>query len=69
MPGDLPSLPRGVTRAARLPLLLRDLRQGTDVALPTAHCLRASEIALRAQQLATRLHVDEGAAAPRRHSE
>ena len=33
---------------------LRDLAQGTETALPTDHCLRATELALRAQAAAKR---------------
>ena len=36
--------------------LLRDLQNGSDDALPTQHCLRATELALRAQAAATRMH-------------
>jgi predicted dehydrogenase len=34
---------------------LRDVRDDTDLALPTAHCLRATGIALRAQEMALAL--------------
>jgi predicted dehydrogenase len=37
--------------------LLRDLRGGGDEALSNQHCLRATELALRAQAAATRIHV------------
>jgi len=37
---------------------LRDVRRRTQTALPVEHCLRASEIAVRAQQQAKRLRVE-----------
>jgi predicted dehydrogenase len=52
---DCREMPRPFARA-----WLRDVREGSDVALPSAHCLRASEIALRAQQSATRLQQGVG---------
>jgi predicted dehydrogenase len=38
---------------------LRDLVEGTETALPTEHCLRATELALRAQAAARRIEASE----------